>query len=65
MKAVADFVAKENRIAQKRSSRYAYRLWAAGDAGEAIYRGLRTIDGHRRAASATGSGSAGQAGKPR
>ncbi len=46
VKAVVDFVAEQNRIAQKRSSRYAYRLWAAGDAGEAIYRGLRTIDGH-------------------
>jgi hypothetical protein len=45
-KAVVDFVAEQSRIAQKRSDRYAYRLWTAGDAGEAIYRGLRTIDGH-------------------
>jgi hypothetical protein len=45
-KAVTDFVSEQNRIAQKRSGRYAYRLWATGDAGEAIYRGLRTIDGH-------------------
>jgi hypothetical protein len=45
-KAVVDFVATQNRIAQRRSGRYAYRLWATGDAGEAIYRGLRTIDGH-------------------
>ncbi len=45
-KAVVDFVAAQNRIAQRLSSRYAYRLWATGDAGEAIYRGLRTIDGH-------------------
>ena len=46
VKAVVDFVAEQNRIAQRRSGRYAYRLWATGDAGEAIYRGLRTIDGH-------------------
>ncbi|MFZ1106853.1 MAG: LPD7 domain-containing protein [Rhodomicrobium sp.] len=45
-KAVVDFVAEQNSIAQKRSGRYAYRLWTTGDAGEAIYRGLRTIDGH-------------------
>jgi hypothetical protein len=45
-KAVIDFVAEQNRIAQTLSSRYAYRLWAAGDAGEAIYRGLRAVGGH-------------------
>jgi hypothetical protein len=45
-KAIIDFIAEQNRIVQKQSGRYAYKLWATGDAGEAIYRGLRTIDGH-------------------
>ena len=45
--AVSDFIAEQNLIAHKRSSGYAYRLWTAGDAGEAIYRGLRTIEGHQ------------------
>ncbi|MFZ1106727.1 MAG: TraI/MobA(P) family conjugative relaxase [Rhodomicrobium sp.] len=47
VKAVADFVAEQNSIAQRRSGRYAYRLWTAEDAGEAIYRGVRTVDGHQ------------------
>ncbi len=46
-KAVADFIAEQNRIAQKLSNGYAYRLWTAGDAGEAVYRGLKTVDGHQ------------------
>ena len=45
--AVSDYIAGQNLIAHKRSSGYSFRLWTAGDAGEAIYRGLRTVEGHQ------------------
>ena len=45
--AVSDFIAEKNLIAHKRSSGYSFRLWTAGDAGEAIYRGLGTVEGHQ------------------
>jgi hypothetical protein len=45
--AVTNFIAEQNIIAYKRSSGYSYRLWTAADAGEAIFRGLRTVEGHQ------------------